>query len=230
MSDRPLILVGASGFSREIAEAVRSLNNLEGVHWDLIGWLDDDHERTGSIVDDLPVLGPIGSASTHPLAHFLVGTSRPDNYTSRLRIVERLGIARDRYATIVHPDASLGSSTTVGNGTVVLAGVAATASVSIGDHVAIMPGAVLTHDDDVSAYVTIAAGVRLGGTVHVGTGAYIGSGVLIREGITIGAWAMIGMGSVVIEDVPAGELWFGAPARYQRDAPVPPALVEQWAT
>lgn len=32
----------------------------------------------------------------------------------------------------------------------------------------------------------------------------------------IGENAMIGMGSVVTKDVPAGELWFGNPARFVR--------------
>ena len=68
-------------------------------------------------------------------------------------------------------------------------------------------------------YATIASGVRLGGTVHIGTGAYIGAGALVREGVSIGAWSMIGMGSVVTRDVPAGQLWFGSPARNRRKRP-----------
>lgn len=217
---RPLILVGAGGFSRETAEAIKSCNAAGDAQWDILGFLDDDPAWNGAMVDGMPVLGSIDAASAHPDALFLVGTGRPDNYTSRLRIVDRLGLTNDRYATVVHPDASLAPSTKLGSGTVVLSGTVATASVSIDNHVAIMPGVVLTHDDIISDYVTIAAGVRLGGNVHVETGAYVGSGALVREGVTIGAWAMIGMGSVVTRDVPAGQLWFGSPARYRRDAPV----------
>lgn len=47
-------------------------------------------------------------------------------------------------------------------------------------------------------------------------GASIGAGSTIGCGITIGENAMIGMGSVVTKDVPAGELWFGNPARFVR--------------
>lgn len=47
-------------------------------------------------------------------------------------------------------------------------------------------------------------------------GASIGGGCSIGCGITIGENAMIGMGSVVTHDVPAGELWYGNPARFIR--------------
>lgn len=47
-------------------------------------------------------------------------------------------------------------------------------------------------------------------------GASIGAGSSIMCGITIGENAMIGLGSVVTHDVPAGELWYGNPARFLR--------------
>jgi sugar O-acyltransferase (sialic acid O-acetyltransferase NeuD family) len=220
----PLIVVGAGGFSRETADAVRACID-RGDHWKLLGFVDDDPDRTDTTIDGLSVLGPIETVRARTDTALVVGTGRPDNYTSRLRIVRRLGLPRDRYASIVHPDASISDSTTIGAGTVVLAGTVTTTSVRIGNHVAIMPGVVLTHDDLIEDYATITSGVRLGGTVQIGTGAYIGAGALVREGVSIGAWSMIGMGSVVTRDVPAGELWFGSPARNHGDAPVPTDLL-----
>ena len=44
-------------------------------------------------------------------------------------------------------------------------------------------------------------------------GASIGMGALIGAGVSIGANAVIGMGAVVTHDVPAGETWYGNPAR-----------------
>ncbi len=47
-------------------------------------------------------------------------------------------------------------------------------------------------------------------------GATLGTGAVIMGGITIGENAMIGAGSVVTKDVPAGELWYGNPARFYK--------------
>ena len=49
--------------------------------------------------------------------------------------------------------------------------------------------------------------------VLVESGARIGAAVTILPGVTIGEGALIGAGSVVTRDIPAGETWFGAPAR-----------------
>lgn len=56
----------------------------------------------------------------------------------------------------------------------------------------------------------------------VACGASIGANATILPGVTIGAGAMVGAGSVVTHDVPAGELWFGNPARYHGPAPALP--------
>lgn len=47
-------------------------------------------------------------------------------------------------------------------------------------------------------------------------GASIGAGTVVLGGVTIGENAMIGIGSVVTKDVPAGELWYGNPAKFVR--------------
>ena len=47
-------------------------------------------------------------------------------------------------------------------------------------------------------------------------GCSIGANSTIVCGVTIGENALIGAGSVVTKDVPAGELWFGNPAKFVR--------------
>ena len=52
--------------------------------------------------------------------------------------------------------------------------------------------------------------------ITIKKGASIGAGAVVLGGVTIGENAMIGVGSVVTHDVPAGELWYGNPARFVR--------------
>lgn len=54
------------------------------------------------------------------------------------------------------------------------------------------------------------------GTTLIRKGASIGANATILCGISIGERAMVGAGSVVTRDVPAGEVWFGNPARRYR--------------
>jgi sugar O-acyltransferase (sialic acid O-acetyltransferase NeuD family) len=217
---RKLLLVGAGGLAREAAEAVRATNTVSAT-WDVLGFVDDDPTKHGSVVGGIPVLGPVETVHDHPDALVLICPGRPDNYLARLLLVDRLGLDDERYATVIHPAASVGSTCDVGAGSVLLAHVDLTADVSVGRHVIIMPQVVLTHDVRVDDLVTIASGARLGGACHVGRGAYLGSGACLREKIAVGEWALIGMGSVVTRDVPPKRVWYGVPARDVSRAALP---------
>ncbi|MEV4201058.1 acetyltransferase [Micromonospora globbae] len=219
---RDLVIVGAGGFARETAAAVRAVN-ADRPTWRLRGFLDDDPALHGTTRAGLPILGGTDRLADLPDAAVVVCVGSPRDYAARQRIVARLALPADRYATIVHPGADVGAGSVVGAGTVLLAGVVVTADVSVGDHVAVMPHTVLTHDDRVHDHATIASGVRLGGGAVVRSGAYLGAGALLREGVTVGEWSLVGMGAVVLRDVPPGEVWVGSPARRLRAAD-PPAL------
>ena len=214
--ESPLLIVGAGGFARETAAAVAEIDGLE-----LLGFLDDDPALHGHQVDGVPVLGPIDAVADHRDARVVVCVGSPQRYHTRRLLVERLALDAERYATVIHPAASVGRGTTIAPGTVLLAGVVTTTAVEIGAHVAVMPQVVLTHDDVIGDYVTFGSGVRLGGSARIEGGAYLGAGALVREGRTIGAGSLLGMGSVLLEDMPSGEIWAGVPAQRLRAAPDP---------
>jgi sugar O-acyltransferase (sialic acid O-acetyltransferase NeuD family) len=216
-AERPLVVVGAGGFGRETVEAVRALN-VAGARWRIAGYLDDDPARHGTVIDGVPVVGGTEELGDVPDASVVICTGRPDNYVSRPRIAQALDLPSERYATIIHPSASVSTTSQVGPGTVVLAQTVLTAAVTVGAHVAIMPHVVLTHDDVIGDFATMASGVCLSGDVHVGRCAYLGAGALVREQRSIGSCSLVGMGAVVTRDIPADEVWAGIPARYIRKA------------
>lgn len=208
----PLLLVGAGGFARETLELVRAANR-QAPAWELRGILDDDPARHGETVHGVPIIGASGAVHEHPDAQVVTCVASPDDPLRRLRLVERLGLPAERYATLVHPTAVVAGTATIGPGSVLHALTVLTADVRLGAHVAIMPAVVLTHDDVVEDGVTFGAGARVAGGVTLGRGAYVGSGALVREGLTVGSGAVLGMGAVLTASVPAGETWVGVPAR-----------------
>lgn len=210
-----LLVVGAGGLGREVAEAVRAMNAQQPT-WALLGFLDDAPGLAGTTVGGVPVLGPVDAVAEHPDAMLVLTVGSSANLQSRPRIADRLGVEDDRYATVVHPAATIAASTTLGPGTVVLAGVVTTADVEIGAHVVLMPQVLLTHDDRVGDHATLAGGVKLAGGVRIEEGAYLGAGSTVREYLTVGGYALVGMGAVVTTDVPPGEVWAGCPAVFLR--------------
>jgi sugar O-acyltransferase (sialic acid O-acetyltransferase NeuD family) len=220
---RELLLVGAGGLGREAAEAVRAINAARPT-WELLGFLDDDPDKLGSVIGGVEVIGTADAVHEHPTAQVVLCPVRPDNYVARWALAERLGLDEERYATIIHPTATVGETCEIGAGSLLLAHVDLTADVTVGCHVVAMPQVVLTHDVRIDDWATLGSGVRVSGACHVGEGAYLGSACCLRERIEIGAWAMVGMGSVVLSDVPAERLWSGAPAQDRSRAPLPAAV------
>jgi sugar O-acyltransferase (sialic acid O-acetyltransferase NeuD family) len=216
VTERPLLIIGAGGLSRETLSAVTAINSVRP-QWTPLGFLDDNPALHGQIIQGLPVLGPSDLVAEHPDAGLVMTIASPKNLGNRKRIVERLGLPAERYAAIVHPAASVAPGTELGAGSVFLAGSVVTAPQRIGAHVVAMPHTTITHDDQIADYVMFASGVLLSGSVTVGESAYLGSGSIVREGLTIGAGAFIGMGAVVLTDVPPAEVWVGNPAHHLRN-------------
>jgi sugar O-acyltransferase (sialic acid O-acetyltransferase NeuD family) len=215
-----LVIVGAGGLGREVAEAVKAVNRVQPTY-ELLGYVDDRHADRGSEIEGVGVLGAIDEVVRLGDVQLVVCTgSQHDNF-SRKRIVARLGLPPERYAVVVHPAASVAETCTLGPGTVVLAGNVFTAAVTLGSHVAVMPGCVLTHDDVIGDYVTIASGVLLGGDAVVEEGAFVGMGAMVREQRRVGAWALVGAGAQVTRDVAPGDVVVGSPARAIRNRAIP---------
>jgi sugar O-acyltransferase (sialic acid O-acetyltransferase NeuD family) len=203
-----LLLIAASGLAREALAMIRK----HGQHT-VVGFLDDAPGLAGAIIEGTPVLGPSDIVTRYPEAQLLVCAGHG---AVRERVVMRLkslGIASDRYASVIHPSVEIPDGVAIGAGSIILAGVAITTAAKIGEHVVIMPNSIVTHDCVLEDYATICAGAALGGSVVVRHGAYLGMNSSVRERVVIGAGATLGMGSVLLNDIPAGEKWAGVPAR-----------------
>ncbi len=206
-----LLILGAGGSSREIADAVKDINRQQP-RWNLLGFLDDDPAKQGTVIDGAPVLGRLVSVAGYT-AQLIIGIARSRNPGIRRLIVERLGLHQDRYATIVHPSASISPHASIGAGTAVLQNVVVTAGTNIGSHVLISQNVTMAHDQVVEDFVTIASGATIAGFVRLRTGSYIGAGAVINDGITVNEEALAGIGSVVLRNVPARRTVFGNPAQ-----------------
>jgi len=203
-----LILVAASGLAREVLSTLDRLPQFS-----VVGILDDEPSLRGTSVRGVPILGPLDAVARYPDAHLILCAGRG---SARRHLSERLAalaIDEARYATVTDPAAAVSSTCSIGAGSIVLAQSALTADVQLGRHVVVMPNATLTHDNVLEDFATVCAGVSLGGSVTIGAAAYIGMNASVRERVLVGPDSTVGMGACVLNDIPAGEVWAGVPAR-----------------
>lgn len=209
-----LVLVGAGGLAREVLAVVETV----GLYRDVL-MVDDDPTLWGTTVGGVLVIGGLEALTEPGYGDVLVCAGRGSTRRLLVRRLAALGIAGDRFASVLHPSVGVPPGCTVGAGSILLAHTTLTADVQVGRHVVAMPQVTLTHDVVIDDFATLCAGVTLGGHVVVGEAAYVGMNACVREHVTVGPDATLGMGAVLLTDLPAGCIWAGVPAAALRPAP-----------
>ncbi len=115
--------------------------------------------------------------------------------------------------TLIHPSAVLSSTVTVGEGSVVMAGVVMNTDANIGKCCIINTSSVIEHDNVIADFVHISPLVACAGDVTVGEYTHIGIGSCIIQGVNIGSNSIIGAGSIVVTDIEKQTLAYGNPCK-----------------
>jgi len=204
-----LIIIGAGGVGREVSLIVEQLNYLEST-WNLIGFIDDNVEMFGEVINGYSVIGGIETLNFYNEDYYIVIAIA--NYKIKKDIVDKIN-NRLPFATIVHPKVWIHDFMTVGEGSIIYEGAIITANVEIGKHVIISPKCGIGHDSIIKDYVSLLWNVNISGADIIEEGVLIGSGATVIQNKTIGKTSIIGAGSVVIDDIPSGSTVVGVPGK-----------------
>ena len=208
---RSLIILGTSGSAYDVLDIVGALNRQADA-WEVAGFL-DDARSPGSRYLDLPVLGALRDAPRFADCAFINVIGSDTSFRRRAEIVASTGLTPERFATLVHPQASVSPWARLGRGVYVSFGASVGGGIKAGDHVSFSPGCIIGHDSVIADCALIAPAAVISGFVHIGRCCYVGAGAMIRQRVRIEDGALVGLGAVVLRDVAAGTTVVGNPAR-----------------
>lgn len=206
----PLVIIGAGGFGREVWSITTAINSVEPTY-ELIGFVDDALSD-----DNAAALERLGAA-------YLGGSEWLQNAPSGTQGVIGIGSASARraidtrfssltWATLVHPDTTIGDDVELGSGSVVAPGSRLSTSIRVGRHAHIDQNVTVGHDSILMDYSRLNPQACVSGNVTVSHGATVGASATIIQGLTVGQNALVGAGAVVTRNVSDSVIVKGVPA------------------
>ena len=208
---KDLIIIGASGFGREVAWLVERINEYSPT-WNLLGFIDDNESIQNTQINGYNVLGKTEDSDRFPDAYYIcaVGASK-----TREAIIKRIKEKNPRikFGTLIDPSVKISELVTIEEGSIICADTIATVNIRIGSHVIINIDCTIGHDAVLEDFVTLYPSVNVSGTTHIGRCTELGTGLQIIQGKNIGKYTIVGAGAVVVKDIPDRCTAVGSPAK-----------------
>ncbi len=208
---KDLVIVGAGDFAREAIWVAERMNQ-QYPQWNILGYVDDDEQKTGRTIDEYPVLGT---------TEWLVTCKREIHVTCaigngkiRRAIWEKLHTGNHIIpATLIDPSVVVGKNVIVEEGCIVCAGTVLAIASKLYFNSIINLNCTIGHDAVLEEYCTVHPGTNISGKVVVGACTDIGTGSKIIQGIQIASGSILGAGTVVTKNLEVQGTYVGVPAR-----------------
>ena len=215
-SQRRILVIGASGHAHSLLALLQRHGGYRPVG------LIDSFQPAGTCLHGMQILGGEDDVpqlcDRHKVQHLVVAFG--DNF-QRQAMTERLQrrCPEALWPSLVDPTAVVAADARLGPGVVVMAQAHVGAGCLLDSGSLLNTKASLDHDGDLGAFASLAPGSITGGRVRTGDRSFIGLGARVIQGVQIGCDTVVGAGSLVLQDLPAGVLAYGAPARVMRSRP-----------
>lgn len=212
MTKKRTAILCAGYHSHVVAEILRLRDECE-----VIGILDDNSELHNTVRKGMPILGRLS------LLRELKDMGRVDSAALGLGNLSLVGRRMEIYEEarslgiemipVVHPTAFVSPTAVCGAGLFLGPNAVIHTATKVGEDVTVCTGSTIDHDNEIGDHVFISAGVHTAGLVKIERGVFFGPGVIVGNGCVIGKESVVGAGSIVNDNIPAGKLALGSPAR-----------------
>ena len=158
MTKKKLLIIGAGGHAKVIADAV-----LLKKEYEIIGFADDNIKIGTPVFGNYSIVSTLESISSLAFDEFIVAIG---NNETRKKIFKSLSV-NYKPAIIIHQNAIVSKYSKIGLGTVILAGAVVSFGVEIGENCIINASSLVDHESLIAANCHIAQGVIIGSNCSI---------------------------------------------------------------
>lgn len=192
-----LLIIGAGGHGK-VAEDIARLNGYTDVYF-----LDDN------LNSELPVIG-----STNDFSKFIDDSDffiAIGNSEIRKNFFDKLKAYNASIINLIHPNATISNSATIGEGVLVAAGAFVGPSACVCNGAIVNTLSSIDHDCYLGEFSHVSAGVHTAGGTKIDSFTFVGVGSTVIKNIC--SHCFIGAGAVVVKEITEKGTYIGVPAR-----------------
>jgi sugar O-acyltransferase (sialic acid O-acetyltransferase NeuD family) len=204
-----LLIIGASGFGREILCYVRDVPR-DRRDWEIGGFLDANPRALEGYGLDLPILGDPADYVPRPGDRFTCALGDPG---TKLRLCRALVARGAVFVNLIYPNVIIPPTNRIGIGCIFTPRAGITTNVTVGDFVTFNTHSGTGHDAVIGDGCTFGSHADVNGKVVLGEGVFLGGHATVLPSLKVGDYAKIGAGAVVVRNVKPRTSVFGNPAR-----------------
>lgn len=204
-----VIIVGASGFGREVLENVREINQINPT-WNVIGFIDDNVNALECYDVDVSVIGTIKDWKPIDKEKYILAIASPK---IKEKVVLQLKEKGVHFVNLISPEVSIGERTELGEGVVIFGHTEISVDCKIGKFSFFNVFGGIGHDVNIGDFCSFGPKVCISGGTKIGKCVNVGALASTFPGIEVEDYATIGMNSAVIRRVKSGSTVMGVPAK-----------------
>lgn len=202
-------IYGTNGMGRELRELALIINN-KTARWEKMVFIDDTKESGELKGCEMLPFDDIKKKYAPDNMEIIIGMGEPSYKEIIWRRVKEAGYP---LASLIHPDAEVAVSASLGEGVVIRKGALVSSDSILGNNVIIQSYVIIGHDAKIGDNCQISSFTDVAGHCVVGKGVFMGLGSCIKEETVIGDNAIISMGAIVMKNVGEADIAMGNPAR-----------------
>ena len=205
-----IVIIGSSWHAKVVIDIVQKENRYQ------IAGLVDRYRTVGEQSLGYRILGQEEDLPELIRVHSIKGAiiAIGDNFIrSKVATLVREMCPDLPFVRAIHPTASIATEVSMGEGTVVMAGVAINPCTAVGRFCILNTRSSLDHDSVMDEFSSLAPGATTGGNCRIGKYSAISIGAVLIHGVEIGDDSVVGAASLVTTSIESCVVAYGTPAK-----------------